>query len=88
VELWLLYKLFESLNPVCQTPRGKLVLFMVFASNTTVPTGYAYEGHGGPGGQFFTRGSAPCGPVPAAGAGAGTRRRITARGCGNAVGLT
>ena len=37
------YKLFESLNPVCQTAWKKLVASWLFASNTTVPTGYAYN---------------------------------------------
>jgi len=35
------YKLFKSSNPVCQTAGKNLFASWLFASNTTVPTGYA-----------------------------------------------
>jgi len=67
------YKLFESLNPVCQTAWKKLVASWLFASNTTVPTGYAYNAQviglpmQSPRGANFSTGGRP--PTSPAGAG-------------------
>ena len=53
------YKLFESLKIRFVKTPGKISSLHGFASNTTVPVGYAYEGHviglltQSPSGQIF-----------------------------------